>query len=87
MSAACPKYLFKVTDPSFSALFQLRSGGFGIAIVMPLIPNNSSVTTLTPNSSVTPLTPNNSSVMPLTPNNSSVTPLTPNNSSVISNAT
>ena len=31
MSAACPKYLFKVTDPSFSALFQLRQGGFAIA--------------------------------------------------------
>ena len=24
MSAACPKYLFKMTDPSFLALFQLR---------------------------------------------------------------
>ena len=31
MSAACPKYLIKVTDPSFSALFELRYGDFGIA--------------------------------------------------------
>ena len=30
-SASCPRYLFKVTDPSFSALFQLRWGGLGIA--------------------------------------------------------
>ena len=31
MSTACPKYLFKVTDPSFLALFQLRWGVFSIA--------------------------------------------------------
>lgn len=31
MSAACPKYLFKMADPSFLAPFWLRLGGFGIA--------------------------------------------------------
>ena len=36
MSAACLKYLFKVTDPSFLALFQLRQGGFGIANYSPV---------------------------------------------------
>ena len=43
MSAACLKYLFKVTDPSFSALFQLLSGGFDIATFTSPGPCQSSV--------------------------------------------
>ena len=45
MSAACAKYLFKVTDPSFSALFQLRQGGFGIATTITKLCESITVTT------------------------------------------
>ena len=57
MSAACPKYLFKMTDPSFSALFQLRQGGFGIANAMELKSLQSALKTVQERASITHLIP------------------------------